>query len=65
VDRALDDFGGGRVLIIGHSDTVPALVERLSGQEVPAIAENEYGAIYLIARPRFGRAAVTRLDLPL
>ena len=63
--RALDEFGGGRVLIIGHSDTVPALVERLSGHAVPVIAESEYGAIYLIARPRFGRAAVTRLDLPL
>ena len=43
--RALDEFGGGRVLIIGHSDTVPALVERLSGHAVPVIAESEYGAI--------------------
>ena len=63
--RALSDFRGSRVLIIGHSNTVPQLIERLSGHKVPAIAESDHGAIYLVAKPRFGRAAVTRLDLPL
>lgn len=63
-DRALDEFRGGRVLIVGHSNTVPEIVRRLSGRTVPPIGETEYGTLYVVAKPRFGRAAVTRLDLP-
>ncbi len=63
-ERALEEFRGGRVLIIGHGNTVPALVGALGGGEVPPIAEDEHGTLYLVAVPRFSRAAVTRLDLP-
>ncbi len=62
--RALDENRGGRVLIVGHSDTVPRIVEELSGDEVPAMSEQEYGVLYVVAIPRFSRASVTRLDLP-
>lgn len=64
VERARDEYRGGRVLIVGHSDTIPKIVERLSGRKVPAMAEDEYGTIYVIAVPRFSRASVTRFDLP-
>ena len=62
--RALTEYRGGRVLIVGHSNTGPALVEELSGQEVPQMSETEYGVVYLVAVPRFSRASVTRFDLP-
>ena len=62
--RALDENRGGRVLIVGHSNTVPAIVEELSGEEVPEMSELEYGVVYVVAVPRFSRAAVTRFDLP-
>jgi len=62
-ERALDENRGGRVLIIGHSDTVPDIVQELSGEEVGPMRETEYGIVYLVAVPRFSRAAVTRLDL--
>lgn len=62
--RALGENRGGRVLIVGHSDTVPEIVLELSGLEVPAMSEAEYGVLYLVAVPRFGRAAVTRVDFP-
>ena len=62
--RALDENRGGRVLIVGHSDTVPAIVEELSGEEAPEMSELEYGVVYVVAVPRFSRAAVTRFDLP-
>lgn len=64
VRRALDENRGGRVLIVGHSDTVPAIVEELSGEVVPEMSELEYGVVYVVAVPRFSRAAVTRFDLP-
>ncbi len=63
-ERALSEYRGGRVLIVGHSNTVPALVEELSGQQVPEMSSDEYGIVYVISVPRFSRAAVTRLDLP-
>lgn len=63
-DRALREYRGGRVLIVGHSNTVPELVEELSGREVPEMSEAEYGVVYVVAAPRFSRAAVTRFDLP-
>jgi phosphohistidine phosphatase SixA len=62
--RALKEFPGGRVLIIGHSNTVPAIVRSLSGQEVPAMGEAEFGTVYVIARPRFSPASVSVLHLP-
>lgn len=63
-ERALDENRGGRVLIVGHSDTVPNIVKELSGQDVSPMSEAEYGIVYVIAVPRFSRAAVTRFDLP-
>ncbi len=64
VERALDEYRGGRVLIVGHSDTVPAIVEALSGDAVPEMRDTEYGIVYVVAVPRFSRAAVTRFVLP-
>jgi phosphohistidine phosphatase SixA len=62
--RALREYRGGRLLIIGHSDTVPKIVEALSGDEVPVMDESEFGVVYVVAVPRFSRAAVTRFDFP-
>lgn len=63
-ERALAEFHGGRVLVIGHGNTVPAIVERLGRQPVPAMSETEYGALYVVAVPRFSRPVVVRLELP-
>jgi broad specificity phosphatase PhoE len=62
--RALHDFRGGRVLVIGHSNTVPAIVEALSGQAVPAMGEDDFSTVYVVARPRYSPASVSVLNLP-
>ena len=62
--RALSENRGGRVLIVGHSDTVPEIVKELADVDVGPMSESEYGILYLVTVPRFSRAAVTRLDLP-
>ena len=59
-----NERSGGRALIVGHSDTVPDIVKELSGIDVGAMSEAEYGIVYVVTIPRFSRAAVTRLDLP-
>ena len=63
-DRARAEYRGGRVLIVGHSNTVPEIVEKLSGEKIPAMAETEYGVVYVVSLPRFSRASVTRFDFP-
>ena len=62
--RARGEYRGGHVLIVGHSNTVPEIVEKLSGHKIAAMAESEYGVVYVVALPRFSRASVTRLDFP-
>jgi broad specificity phosphatase PhoE len=60
--RILHEHGGGRVLIVGHADTVPAIVAALSGDDkVPAMAADEYGTMYIVTVPRIGRANILRL----
>jgi len=51
--RALSENRGGRVLIVGHSDTVPEIVNELGGVDVGPMSEAEYGIIYAVAVPRF------------
>jgi 2,3-bisphosphoglycerate-dependent phosphoglycerate mutase len=60
--QVLRDHQGGRVLIVGHSNTIPGLVERLSGEgKVPEIGDDEYGTMYIVTVPRIGHANVLRL----
>lgn len=39
---------GQRVLVVGHSNTVPALVEALAGQPIEAIPEHQYDRFLVI-----------------
>jgi 2,3-bisphosphoglycerate-dependent phosphoglycerate mutase len=59
--HALSEHRGGRVLIVSHSNTLPALVQELSGQAVPEIREDEYDTIYVVTVPTFGKANVLRM----
>ena len=48
-------------VVVGHSNTVPEIVEALSGESVGPISEDRYGDVFVVVRPRWGRATVTRL----
>jgi phosphohistidine phosphatase SixA len=39
----------GTVLVIGHTNTVPEIVERLGGVRPPPIPESEFGAIWHVS----------------
>jgi broad specificity phosphatase PhoE len=61
--RALHEHAGGRVLIVGHSDTVPQIVGALSGNpNIPEIGDQEYGTMYIVTVPRIGHANLLRLN---
>jgi phosphohistidine phosphatase SixA len=60
--RVLREHSGGRVLVVGHSDTVSEIVESLTGaKSLPPIGEAEYGTMYIVTAPRIGRADFLRL----
>ena len=61
--RALHEQSGGRALIVAHSDTVPLIVEELSGSKHgrAAIADDDFGEMYIVTVPRIGRTNVLRL----
>ncbi len=60
--RVLHDHAGGRVLIVGHGDTIPALVRALSGVEhLPPIGDREYDTLYIVSVPRIGRPNLLRM----
>jgi len=60
--RLLHDYDGGRVLLVAHSDTIPAIVAALSAEiNVPPIADTDYGSIYIVTVPRLGAANLLRL----
>ena len=61
--RVLREHRGGRVLIVGHTDTVPRIVAELSGDsKIPEIDDREYGTMYIVSVPRIGHANVLRLN---
>ncbi len=48
---------GGRVLIVGHSDTTPELVQHLGGDPGPPIASHEYDRMYVLTLSADGKAS--------
>jgi broad specificity phosphatase PhoE len=51
----------GRHLVVGHSNTTPALVEQLGGDPISAIAVEEYDRIYVVHLTPDGRVESTLL----
>ncbi len=60
--RVLREHEGERILIVGHSDTVPVIVAALAGvKSLPPVADDEYGTLYIVTVPRIGRANLIKL----
>ena len=63
VRRVLREHAGGRILVVGHSDTVPEIVAALSGvPNIPEIGDQEYDTMYIVTVPRIGHANLLRLS---
>ena len=62
VDGMVRDHKGKIILVVGHSNTVPALIAALgASKNVPPIAEMEYDNLYLISIPWFGKTKTIRM----
>jgi phosphohistidine phosphatase SixA len=61
VERILSQDYGRTVVVSGHSNTVPDLIERLGADAVPMLEESDYDDLFIVAIPWFGEVSVTRL----
>jgi phosphohistidine phosphatase SixA len=61
--RIVRENSGKRVMVIGHTNTVPDIVAALSGRsDIAQIDEKEFGTMYIVTVPRIGHANVLRLS---
>jgi phosphohistidine phosphatase SixA len=58
----LSKHRGKTVVVAGHSNTVPAIVEALGSRPIPAIDESQYDLLYIVIIPSAGppRVIATR-----
>lgn len=61
VEQATENYVGKVILIVGHSNTVPGIIEAISGVSMPVIPENEYDNLYVVTVPRVGKAKILNL----
>ena len=59
--RMLKEHRGGTVLVVGHSNTLPELIRKLSGKVIDPITDEDYGEIYVLSVPRFGKTSLVRM----
>jgi len=62
VSRVMHEHDGDAVLIVGHSNTVPALIHELGDIDVPPIGDDEYDTLYVLSIPSFGHASLLRME---
>ncbi|WP_224996353.1 phosphoglycerate mutase family protein [Cesiribacter sp. SM1] len=55
----------GAIILVGHSNTIPSMVNALMGDKVVSpIAEDDYGQVYIVTLPAAGPASLVTLRLP-
>jgi 2,3-bisphosphoglycerate-dependent phosphoglycerate mutase len=61
VNHILSNHRGETVLVAGHSNTVPVIIEKLRGGQIPPITDTEYDKLFIVTLYRFGKAKVVQL----
>ena len=52
---------GGTVLIVGHSDSVPALIKQLGGGDIPIIDDRVFDDLFVVTIYAIGKAKTIKL----
>lgn len=61
VNDILSNHRGEVVFVAGHSNTVPVIIEKLNGGQIPPIAETEFDKLFVVTVYRLRRAKVVQL----
>jgi len=60
VAEAVLKVGGGTVLVVGHSNTVPAILAALGAPSLPDLCESSYDNLFVLTIPPSGPRALVR-----
>jgi broad specificity phosphatase PhoE len=60
VAEAVRKHAGHAVLVVGHSNTIPAIIDALGAPRPPAICDSEYDNLYLVTIAPDGKAGLVR-----
>jgi len=57
--------GDATIIIVGHSDTVPTIVEALGGGAIAAISPDEFDNLFILSRTSISAAGMLKLKFGL
>lgn len=60
VAAAVRRHAGHTVLVVGHSNTVPAIIAALGGPRLPDLCDNEYASLFVMMIPPSGAPRLLR-----
>lgn len=60
VAAAIRRHAGQTVLVVGHSNTIPAIIAALGAPQPPPICDEEYDNLYIVTIAPDGRAKLTK-----
>lgn len=60
VAQAVRRHAGQVVLVVGHSNTIPAIIGALGGPKLPDLCDSEYGSVFIMTLPTAGEARLIR-----
>lgn len=59
-DSIRQHFSGGTVLVVGHSNTIPAIISALGGRKLADLCDAEYDALFVVVLDDDAPARVIR-----
>jgi broad specificity phosphatase PhoE len=63
VARIFADHRGAKVLVVGHSNTVPGIIQAAGGPALSDIAQGEFDDLFVLTVCRCGRTRVNLLNI--
>ena len=60
VARAVREHKGQGVLVVGHSNTIPAIVGALGGPKLPDLCDGQYAQLFTLVIPEQGTPSLVR-----
>ena len=61
VEAIVTRHQGGTVLVVGHSNTLPEIIQALSGGKVFEIADDDYDNLYVVTLTQKGKGKTIRM----
>jgi hypothetical protein len=60
VAEAVRSTGAAAILVVGHSNTVPAIIAALGGPRMPDLCDASYANLYVLRIPASGAPTLVR-----